>query len=288
MPDDPAAQAPPAPSAPLPEPIETIVEAQQESLSAQVIVGLKELGPIPMTIGIASAIVPAILGFVLIGYAVTSQDAIQSWVDTSQLAAPLLIAIAFGVATGSALLPTYALSFACGVFYGPAVGSAIALAGVNIGAIVGYGWGRLLGHGPVMRVIESRPKAAIIRRALVDRGIAQETAAVTLIRLPPNSPFAITNLLMSAVGVRPAPYLVGTAIGISFRTVFAVILGDQVESLSDMKSASGGTVKVLGIVIGIAVFITLYKLLGKWAQQALKEHFIEAQPDIAQTTQDSK
>jgi uncharacterized membrane protein YdjX (TVP38/TMEM64 family) len=240
-----------------------------------------------MTIGIASAVVPAILGFVLIGYAVTSQDAIQGWVDTSQLAAPLLIAIAFGLATGSALLPTYALSFACGVYYGPVVGSGIALAGVNIGAIVGYGWGRLLGHGPVMRVIESRPKAAIIRRALVDRGIAQETIAVTLIRLPPNSPFAITNLLMAAVGVRPAPYLVGTAIGISFRTVFAVILGVQVESLSEMKSAGGGTVKILGIVVGVAVFITLYKVLGKWAQEALKEHFVEDQPKADPTPLDT-
>ncbi|MFU8828453.1 MAG: TVP38/TMEM64 family protein, partial [Phycisphaerales bacterium] len=174
--------------------------------------------------------------------------------------------------TGSALLPTYALSFASGVFFGPVWGSLVAMFGVTFGALVGYAWGTLLARKRVMRVVEANPRVKLIRSAIIDRSIKDETVAVTLIRIPPNSPFALTNLIMSSLKVRLLPYFVGTFIGIAPRTLIAVFLGVGVGELAGAKSAGGQIRIALSIAVGLAVFIFIYRLFSRWVKERLAEH----------------
>lgn len=186
--------------------------------------------------------------------------------------AALLIALLFAFFTGSALLPTYALSFASGVFFGPVWGSLVAMFGVTFGALVGYAWGTLLARKRVMRVVEANPRVKLIRSAIIDRSIKDETVAVTLIRIPPNSPFALTNLIMSSLKVRLLPYFVGTFIGIAPRTLIAVFLGVGVGELAGAKSAGGQIRIALSIAVGLAVFIYIYRLFSRWVKERLAEH----------------
>ncbi len=231
---------------------------------------VKSLGPVVVTMVVMSLTLPAILGFVVLGQAALYPDApkglIEQWgVPMSAAAA----AIFFALTTGSAILPTYALSFACGVYFGGPVGAAVAMAGVTFGAMVGYGWGAIFARKRVMEVIDENPKAAAIRSAIIDRRLRDELLAVTLIRIPPNSPFAITNLVMSSSGVKKVPYAVGTAVGMAPRTIMAAMIGGAVGQMDQVKSAGGRLKWAIGIGVSIVVFLILYRVFSKWAQEGL-------------------
>jgi len=180
--------------------------------------------------------------------------------------------VLFALFTGSALLPTYALSFASGVFFGPVWGSLVAMFGVTFGALVGYAWGTLLARKRVMRVVEANPRVKLIRSAIIDRSIKDETVAVTLIRIPPNSPFALTNLIMSSLHVRLLPYFVGTFIGIAPRTLIAVALGVGIGEIAEAKSAGGRLRMAIGLAVGLAIFYFIYRLFSRWVKERLAEH----------------
>ena len=209
-------------------------------------------------------------------------------IDTAGIAlAALIIALLFALFTGSALLPTYALSFASGVFFGPVWGSLVAMCGVTFGALVGYGWGTLLARKRVMRVVEANPRVKLIRSAIVDRSLKDETIAVTLIRIPPNSPFALTNLIMSSLHVRFVPYIVGTLVGIAPRTLIAVFLGVGIGEIAEAKSAGGRLRIGISVAVGIAVFYFIYRLFSRWVKERLAQtaaqamHEAEIRPDSA-------
>ena len=185
--------------------------------------------------------------------------------------AALIIALLFALFTGSALLPTYALSFASGVFFGPVWGSLVAMFGVTFGALVGYAWGSVLARKRVMRVVEANPRVKLIRSAIVDRSLKDELVAVTLIRIPPNSPFALTNLIMSSLHVRLMPYFVGTLIGIAPRTLIAVFLGVGIGEIAEAKSAGGRLRIGISVAVGLAVFYFIYRLFSRWVKERLAQ-----------------
>lgn len=207
------------------------------------------------------------------------QSLVGELIDTAGIAAAaLIIALLFALFTGSALLPTYALSFASGVFFGPVWGSLVAMFGVTFGALVGYGWGILLARKRVMRVVEANPRVKLIRSAIVDRSLKDETIAVTLIRIPPNSPFALTNLIMSSLHVRFVPYFVGTLVGIAPRTLIAVFLGVGIGEIAEAKSAGGRLRIGISVAVGIAVFYFIYRLFSRWVKERLAQTAAQATP----------
>jgi uncharacterized membrane protein YdjX (TVP38/TMEM64 family) len=208
------------------------------------------------------------------------QSLVGELIDTAGIAAAaLIIALLFALFTGSALLPTYALSFASGVFFGPVWGSLVAMFGVTFGALIGYGWGILLARKRVMRVVEANPRVKLIRSAIVDRSLKDETIAVTLIRIPPNSPFALTNLIMSSLHVRFVPYFVGTLVGIAPRTLIAVFLGVGIGEIAEAKSAGGRLRIGISVAVGIAVFYFIYRLFSRWVKERLAQTAAQATPE---------
>ncbi|MEM1424064.1 MAG: hypothetical protein AAGH64_08680, partial [Planctomycetota bacterium] len=169
--------------------------------SAAIFAALRQLGPAVSTLAIASVVLPGALGGALLTAAIAMLSDISMLlevarsVDPAQTARVLFVAafVYAGVVafvTGSMILPTYAVSFVAGVFFGLPGGVAVALTGATCGALLGYGWGCLLARGRVMSVIERHEKASVIRRAIIDRTLLQEVGMVALIRLPVNSPFA--------------------------------------------------------------------------------------------------
>ncbi len=255
--------APPEPGAP----------ATGADWTRQFLEGLKECGPVVWVMGLMSVTLPGIIGtFVLFGSAF-GPERMRAFVMGLGAGAPWIVAVLFGVLTGSALALTYALSFACGVIFASmGLGGTVAMAGVVLGSLVGYGWGALLARDRVMEVVNRHEKARIIRHALLDRPVHTEAWVVGLIRFPPNSPFALTNLVMSSLRVRLAAYFAGTLVGIAPRTLFAVWLGVQMKDLAEAQAAGGRMRVIVGAAIGVAVFLVAYRVLGRWARQALKDH----------------
>jgi len=182
---------------------------------------LAELGPVVGTLAVMAITLPAIGGFAMLGFAGQVREAIEK----QGTAGPILYSTLFALCTGFAILPTYAMSAVAGFIFGGVLGSAVSLPGIVVGSVIGYIVAAFLARSRVMDVISKNPKARIIRGALVERSPWEQLVAVTLLRLPPNSPFALTNLVMSAVHVNPINYIIGTAVGIAPRTILACVIG---------------------------------------------------------------
>lgn len=226
----------------------------------------RQLGPSVTLPALAAAVLPALGGFGFIALATT----LKPWVESHGLAGMWAFVGFFAAATGFALMPTYALSFGAGVFFGWTLGGPLAICGAGLGSLIGYALWGLLARKRVLEVIASKPKARIVRDALVMRSPGRALFLVTLLRLPPNSPFALMNMLMSSVKVPLWAYLVGTVVGMSPRTLLAAFIGATVGSVDQVGSA-GGRWQMAGALVGIAVFIVVVMLCSRWAKRALAQ-----------------
>lgn len=191
---------------------------------------LKRLGPASILAVVALAL-PPLGGFLVLGY----MDTIAQWLESHREAGPWIYAGAFAVLAGLALLPTYAQAILGGWAFGVVGGFPAAMAGFTGGALIGYGVARPTASARVTTLIDEQPKWAAVRDALVPsahdahRGVLRTLGIVTLLRLPPNSPFAITNLVLASVRVPLWIYAVGTIVGMAPRTLAAVWLGQTLH-----------------------------------------------------------
>ena len=133
----------------------------------------------------------------------------------------VVYALLFMVCSGVGILPTYAQAILGGWIFGFWLGTPAALIGFTGGAAVGWVICRLISRDAVVDWIDRKPKWSVVRHAFVEEGFWRTLGIVILIRVPPNSPFSLTNLAMSAGGARPVPYLLGTLIGMTPRTAIA-------------------------------------------------------------------
>lgn len=229
----------------------------------------RELGHVSI-LALMAVTLPALGGFLLLG----SAPALRAWLnpeDPPVPALPALYALAFGLATGLALLPTYALSAVSGYLFGQAGGSAVAMVGVTLGAAIGWVWASRLARDRLTARLAQSEKAEAVRRALVERSGLSATGLVTLLRFPPNSPFALTNLAMGAGGVRFVPFLLGTALGMAPRTILAALIGGAAADLAAALQKNQGPGKYLAIGVSIAAFIAIWIVVSRIAKRAIAD-----------------
>lgn len=211
-------------------------------------------------LAVAWALVPAILGITLLA----NMGPISGWLaDQGSLAMPIYIA-AFVITAGLGFLPTYAQATLAGFAFGVLGGFWAALAGFTGAAAVGYLIARTVASHKVEAEIERHPKALAVRNALVGSGWSRTLGIVTLVRVPPNSPFALTNLALSAAETRFVPFLVGTAVGMAPRTFAAVYIGSEISDWANAK-------KPLWLVAtGIATTLLVAAIIAIIAQRAIE------------------
>jgi uncharacterized membrane protein YdjX (TVP38/TMEM64 family) len=212
----------------------------------------RRLGPAGY-LAIAWAALPALGGFLLLANIGTIADWLRSH---QELGLVLYIAI-FILSAGIGLLPTYAQALLGGWAFGW-MGLPAALAGFVGAAMVGYFIARTASEDRAERMIAEHAKARAIRDALIGHGFWKTLGIVTLLRIPPNSPFALTNLAMASTGVSKRAFLIGTAIGMAPRTAIAVWLAMQVQDLTDDSVPKPMWLKIAGIASVVVVFGVLY------------------------------
>ena len=210
---------------------------------------------------------PAALGFVLIANLAAATDLLESIGP----AAPVLFAAFFAVTSGLGLLPTYAQAVVAGWVFGGWIGLIATLGGFVGGAVIGWAVARLVSADRVERAIDRHPKARIITRALVGRGFWPTLGMVTLIRIPPNSPFALTNLAVAACGVPLPIQTIGTAIGMTPRSAVIVLMSaaaatSGAEDLQTFIADGPGAWVLVG---GIVAMLIVLGIIAAIAQRAL-------------------
>jgi uncharacterized membrane protein YdjX (TVP38/TMEM64 family) len=241
---------------------ESVVKTDEEeqALRANVKQTLRRLGPTgPMAL--AAAVLPVIGGFALLGML----GYVAPWLQELDGLGVVLYAVGFAVLGGFALLPTYANSILGGWTFGFAVGYPAALAGLLGGALIAYTVARRASGERVMSIIHEHPKWQAVYDALLCSGFWRTLLIVSLIRLPPNSPYAITNLVMASAKVPRVPFLLGTLIGMAPRTGFTVWVAAGLAEL-DFKAAGQTWMFVAGLVITFIVIL----IIGYLAKHAVE------------------
>lgn len=181
------------------------------------------------------------------------------------LAAPLLVAATVALC-GLSLVPTHATSLVSGMLFGAVYGSGLALVATLAAALFGYQVLRPLARSRATAALASRPRAATVHRALFHRGTRRTALLIALIRLSPAMPFAATNLLMAAAGVRLSPFLFGTLLGIAPRVALVASAGAGLTTL-DLSQATDQRL----LAVGAAATLLALVVASTLARRALTE-----------------
>lgn len=244
---------------------EPISDAATEDKPKEGIVAFfKRLGPAGF-LAIAWTAMPALGGILLL----TFIGDISAWLQQHQHWGIALYVVIFIVSAGLGALPTYSQSLLGGWAFGLVTGFLAAWAGFIGASIVGYFVARTVSRRRVERLIEENVKARAVRDALIGHGVLRTTAIVALIRVPPNSPFALTNLAMAASGVRMIPYVVGTALGMAPRTLAAVWLAVEASKRGDNLVDVVKDRDLWQIIVMLVATFVVLGILGTIAKKAL-------------------
>ncbi|QKK07007.1 MAG: TVP38/TMEM64 family protein [Planctomycetota bacterium] len=198
-------QDPPAPKDDAPA-----TPAQEEQSLGEV---FRKLGPAGY-LAIAWTTVP-IVGSILLWM---KMGTIGDWLRGHEHLGVGIYILVFVFSAGFGVLPTYVQAILAGWAFGVAVGTPAAIVGVTGAAMVGFVAARVASRDRAERLIAENVKARAIKDALIGHGFWKSLGIVTLLRLPINSPFALTNLVMASAGVTKRVFLIGTAVGMAPRT----------------------------------------------------------------------
>lgn len=232
----------------------------------------RRLGPVG-PLALIAASLPAIGGFALLGM----MGWLAPWLRGHEGAGIGLYVAGFAILAGLAVLPTYAQSVMGGFAFGAVVGSLAALAGIFGAAMIGYVIARRASGDRVMGLIDEQPKWRAVYDALVGGSFRKTLLIVTLLRVPHNSPFAITNLVLAATRVNPLAYAVGTIIGIAPRTVVAAVIGAGLSTW-DLAGAKNKWLLIGGIVVTLVVFGIIGSIANRAVQRVTRQNETASDP----------
>lgn len=226
---------------------------------------LKRLGPAAI-LGVAWSTLPSFAGVML----VLNMEPIRlalvgDGASTMHLATGMSIyLVGFVILAGFGCLPTVSQALLAGYAFGVPMGLLLALAGFGGASLVGYEVVSKIARSRVEHEITNKPKALLLRNALLQASEMRALLIVTLVRISPSSPFALTNLLLASLGVPRRVFFLGTLIGMLPRTLAAVLIGQS------FTGWNGGIDKPQWLIIaGIVAIITLVIVVSKVAANAL-------------------
>ena len=212
--------------------------------------------------------VPPLIGFKLLA----NIGAVGEWLKEDPSRGIPAYILLFAISSGLGILPTYAQAILGGWVFGLALGAPAAIAGCVGGALLGWSFSRLVSGRGIESWLDAKPKARAIRTALVGAHQVRLMWLVALLRLPPNSPFAIANLAMASTGVRLLPFMAGTAIGMTPRTIAAagIAAAGAATGASDIQALIRDQ-GWLWFGIGIVALVAAFSVISHVAKRALKQ-----------------
>jgi uncharacterized membrane protein YdjX (TVP38/TMEM64 family) len=217
---------------------------------------LGQLGPLAL----AAVLLPPLGTVVLLGTIEQS----SGWLRSHGASGVAVFIVGFALCGGFALLPTYTPAFLGGWAFGPVVGLGASMVGFVGAAVIGFSVARRLSGERLLEVLRDHPRGLVIHDAFVRSGFWRALLVVTLLRLPPSSPFAMGNVLMAASRVTYPPFLIGTLVGLTPRATAGVLAGAGLARIDFAHPERSGMV-----VVGIAVTIGVVVALGWMANRAL-------------------
>ena len=176
----------------------------------------------------------------------------------------------FALTAGLGILPTYSQAFLGGWVFGMQWGLIGAILGFTGGAAIGYLFAQSITGDSVDRWIDRHPKGRVIRDALARGSHLRTFGIVTLLRLPPSSPFAMTNYALGATRVPFWLAMIATPIGMLPRTAVVCFLaasaaGTGAQNIREVFQQQPMWVTIAGILSAVIVVA----VIGQVANRAL-------------------
>lgn len=174
------------------------------------------------------------------------QDASQHWW------APLVILLAYTPAM-LVMFPRPLITLAAVVAYGPFVGGALAMTGIEIASTAGFLGGRLMKEDTLHRL--AGPRFEHVARFLKRRGLF----ATFMVRLLPVAPFVVVSAVAGALRLRLVHLLGGTFLGMFPGMFGTTMLGDQVA-----EAVSTGNVNWWMVAAAVTILVSVAVFTRRW------------------------
>jgi uncharacterized membrane protein YdjX (TVP38/TMEM64 family) len=228
---------------------------------------INRLGPAG-PLALLAATFPPLGGFVLIAYS----SRLGYWLRAHPDTGFWIYLLGAAILTALAMLPTYACAFLGGWAFGLWRGFPISMGAFCGGALLAYLINARAAGDRVVAIVKEHPKWEAVRVALLGSGFWKSLWIITLLRLPPQSPFAATNFVLATTRAPIGAYVLATFIGMAPRTAVAVWAAAHARTLdfSDGKN-------IWSFTIGLIVTIAIVAVIGHLAKQAIAR--VTAQPE---------
>jgi uncharacterized membrane protein YdjX (TVP38/TMEM64 family) len=220
---------------------------------------IRRLGPAG-PLAVLAATFPPIGGFVLIGFIYK----IAPWLIAHKALGLVTYVGGFAAMAALALLPTYACSILGGWTFKFAVGfpaSMIAFVGASF---LSYLINSRAAGDRVVTIVREHPKWEAVRAALLDAGFWKALWIITLIRIPPTSPFAAANFVFGTIRAPLIPFLLGTLIGMAPRTGAVVWAASHASTLNFAEARN-----IWSYVLMVVLTIAVIAIIGRYANDAV-------------------
>ncbi len=204
-------------------------------------------------LALAWAFVPALGSIFLFWY----MNSIGAYLRGHESQGLVIYVVSFAVLAGCGLMPTYASAILGGWAFGFAHGYPAALVGFLAASLIGRAIAKPTAKDRVEQLIAQKPKWKAVRDALIGGSPLRTFAIVTMLRLPPNSPFAITNFVLSATRVPLLTYVLGTLIGMAPRTGLVLYVASTLQNKMASEAAKTRPDWLLEIGIGLTIVVLI-------------------------------
>ena len=170
------------------------------------------------------------------------------------------------ILVGTSLLPTHVLALTGGWLFGFKMGLVYSFSGICLAAIIGYFLSRLLCCEKLSIHLEQFERFQKTLDHLKKKPLGALWGLISLIRLSPIIPFAMTNVMLASLKIPFHSFFAGTLLGMLPRTALMVFAGAGLTKL-DFSQKSG----YLGLTIGAMLTLSLLWFISKIAKKALNE-----------------
>lgn len=208
------------------------------------------------------AVIVLVRVFPVLAYAL----AVMSGLEGLGLLGAVLYGIAFGV-LASAFVPGSLMSMLAGATWGVAGGVMVIAPGCALASFLSAALGRTLLREPTLALVDRYPALAALDRVIGDDAFR----VVTLLRLSPILPFAVSNYGLGTTSASLRAITAGTLVGIVPITTVWVYLGSIAGDAVKNGVIPDSPLHSIMLVSGLFITAAIAVWLGRRAKQQLDQ-----------------
>jgi uncharacterized membrane protein YdjX (TVP38/TMEM64 family) len=186
------------------------------------------------------------------------------WLKDHRELGVVIFVVAMWFLSGLALMATNVLGLVGGFAFDFPLGLLAQMLGIAGAATLMYLIARRYATADLLKSLDGKPRFQAVHRALLNENLPRTLLIVTLIRLSPAMPFAVTNFLLSAAGVTPLVFIVGTLAGMLPRASALVYVGSSLTELNFSEPTQSWT-----LILGMVATVVAVLVIGAISKRAL-------------------